>query len=285
MSYVHPVHVIEAAAAAGKDKATAGAVPLVMRGVLGGAILACATTLAMGASLETSPIFGAVIFPIGFVVIVLLGLELVTGGFALIPLAVYRRDVSVASMLRNYVLVIVGHLIGCIGYAAAYVAVITRMGTSSGHPMVAALVDLATAKTLGYESLGGAGFALVFIKAILCNWMVTLGVVMALTSTSTGGKIAAMWLPVTCFFAQGFEHAVVNMFVIPAGMMLGAPVSVGQWWVWNQGPVLLGNFVGGLVLTAAGLCIAHLKKRPAAGGELEDELEQLAATHRGASKI
>lgn len=279
MSYVKPDQVIEAAVAAGKAKAEASHVQLIMRGLLGGAILACATTLAMGASLETTSIVGAVIFPIGFVIIVLLGLELVTGGFALIPLAVYRREVSVPSMLRNYVLVIAGHLIGCIGYAGAYVAVITRMGTSTEHPMVAALVELASAKTLAYESLGGAGFALVFIKAILCNWMVTLGVVMAMTSTSTGGKIVAMWLPVTCFFAQGFEHAVVNMFVIPAGMMLGAPVSVGQWWLWNQGPVLLGNLVGGILLTAAGLYLAHLKKRGASGDGLNDELEQLTAAN------
>ena len=48
---------------------------------------------------------------------------------------------------------------------------------------------------------------------------------MAMTSKSTLGKIVAMWLPIMMFFAQGFEHAVVNMFVIPAGMMLGADVT------------------------------------------------------------
>ena len=292
MSYVKPEQVVEAAVAAGKAKADAGNLQLLMRGVLGGAILACATTLALVAAGQTTGIVGAIIFPLGFVIIVILGLELVTGAFAVIPLAVHRKQACMADMLRNYAVVILGHLVGCLGYGAAYVAVITRMGTSDADPMVATLVNLAEAKTLAYAELGGAGFALVFIKAVLCNWMVTLGVVLAMTSTSTGGKILAMWLPITCFFAQGFEHAVVNMFVIPAGMMLGADVGVGDWWLWNQGPVLLGNFLGGVLLTGFALYLAHLKT-PAAGPlpelqeeqgyglaeqlQLENELETLAS--------
>src|ERR1700687_3979202 len=93
----------------------------------------------------------------------------------------------------------------------------------------------------------------VFVKGILCNWLVCLGVVMAMTSTSTVGKIVATWLPIFTFFALGFEHTVVNMFIIPTGMMLGAKVSVYQWWVWNQIPVPLGNFVGGFVFTGLAL--------------------------------
>lgn len=51
------------------------------------------------------------------------------------------------------------------------------------------------------------------------------------------------------FFAQGFEHAVVNMFVIPVGMMLGAKVGFADWWLWNQLPVLVGNLLGGALFT------------------------------------
>jgi formate/nitrite transporter FocA (FNT family) len=55
------------------------------------------------------------------------------------------------------------------------------------------------------------------------------------------------------FVAQGFEHCVVNMFVIPCGIMLGAQVSIAQWWIWNEIPVTLGNIIGAGLLTAAGL--------------------------------
>src|SRR4029077_5687890 len=115
--------------------------------------------------------------------------------------------------------------------------------------MARQLVTVSEAKTLGYAKLGAHGMVVVLARAILCNWMVTLGVAMAMTSQSTIGKIAAMWLPILTFFAQGFEHSVVNMFMIPTGMMLGAKVSAADWWLWNQLPVTLGNFVGGFLFT------------------------------------
>jgi formate/nitrite transporter FocA (FNT family) len=89
--------------------------------------------------------------------------------------------------------------------------------------------------------------------------MVTLGAVLAFVSRSTIGKIAAMWLPIATFFAHGYEHSIVNMFVIPAGMLLGAPVSVGGWWLWNQIPVTLGNIVAGILLTGFALCLSYPK--------------------------
>jgi formate/nitrite transporter FocA (FNT family) len=103
----------------------------------------------------------------------------------------------------------------------------------------------------------------VFFKAMLCNWLVTMGVVMGLTSTSTIGKIAAMWLPIVTFFAQGFEHSVVNMFVIPTGMAFGADVSFSDWWLWNQIPVTLGNIAGGLLFTGMALYLTYGKKAEA----------------------
>ena len=91
--------------------------------------------------------------------------------------------------------------------------------------------------------------------------MVTVGVVMSLTSTATLGKILAAWLPVFIFFAQGFEHAVVNMFVIPAGMLLGAKVTWQDWWMSNQLPATLGNIIGGFIFTALALYVTHGRQR------------------------
>ena len=83
---------------------------------------------------------------------------------------------------------------------------------------------------------------------------------MAVTSGSTVGKILVAWLPIVTFVALGFEHSVVNMFVIPTGMLLGAKVSLSQWWMWNQIPVTLGNIVGGFFFTGLGLYFTY---RPA----------------------
>lgn len=250
MDYNKPGEVLESVLEAGKNKAEAGRTRQLIRGIVGGAILACATTLAFTAAGQLGiPLAGALLFPIGFVMILLLGQDLVTGNFLLIPMAVLERRTTTAKMLRNFLWVTVGHLIGCIGYAILYGLTITKMGTDMSNPLIQTLITTAEAKTIAYKDLGGNGLALAFIKAVLCNWMVTVGVLMFMTSKSTAGKVMAMWLPILTFFAQGFEHTVVNFFVIPAGMMMGAGVSLADWWIWNGVPVLLGNFVGGVVLT------------------------------------
>ena len=128
-------------------------------------------------------------------------------------------------------------LIALLSLVSGVYAALFYAATKAGTPIATRLIEVAQAKTIAYEAQGADGMRQVFFKAVLCNWMVTMGVVMAMTSTSTAGKIVAMWLPVTTFFVQGFEHAVVNMFVIPAGMLYGADVSVSDWLLWNQLPV------------------------------------------------
>ncbi|PYI52893.1 formate/nitrite transporter family protein [Paenibacillus flagellatus] len=283
MNYVKPAEVLQGMIEAGAAKAKLATSQMIVRGAMAGAILACATTLAYTASVQTKvPLVGALVFPVGFVMIVLLGLELVTGSFALIPLSVLEKRTSASRMMANYGWVIVGHLLGCAAYAALYGLTVTKMGTDAGAPLAQMLVQTAEAKTIAYKQMGLGGLMLVFVKAVLCNWMVTLGAVMAFTSASATGKIVAMWLPILTFFAQGFEHAVVNLFVIPAGMMLGANVSAGDWWLWNQLPVLIGNFVGGVLFT--GLLFYFSQKgivlspnRPAAGGGLEPRSTEKSA--------
>ncbi len=253
MSYVKPDVVLENMIQAGTNKAKLPIKDLLIRGFLSGALLGFATTLAFTATIQTRMgIVGALIFPVGFVMIVLLGLELVTGNFALVPLAVREERVTFAELVSNWGWVFLGNLIGGMFYALLF-----TLTLPADSEMAKQIMGVAEAKTIGYAKLGFYGMPVVFSKAILCNWMVTLGVVMALTSQSTIGKIAAMWLPILTFFAQGFEHSVVNMFVIPAGMIMGAHVSVAEWWLWNQVPVTVGNVVGGLVFTGLALHLTH----------------------------
>lgn len=193
----------------------------------------------------------------GFVMVVLLGLELVTGNFAVVPLGVLEGRIGVRTLLRNWVWVFVDNLSGSLAYAFMFV-----IGTSSGSPIAVKLTQAAEAKTLAYVQLGALGMTQVLTKAVLCNWMVTLGVVMSLASLSVVGKTVAMWLPIVTFFAQGFEHSVVNMFLIPAGIILGAKISLADWWVWNQIPVTIGNVVGGFLFTGLALYATHHRKTP-----------------------
>jgi formate/nitrite transporter len=238
----------------GVAKSGLGPTDLLLRGALSGALLGFATSLAIGATTQTGqPIVGALIFPVGFVMIVLLGLELVTGSFALVPLALLRGGATLGCVLANWGWVFAGNLLGSLLYAGLLAVALTMAGQIEPAGVALAIVKIAEAKTIGYAQYGTAGMLTVFVKAMLCNWMVCLGVVMALSSTSTVGRIAAAWMPILVFFAQGFEHSVVNMFVIPAGMLMGAKVSLGAWWIWNEIPVTLGNLVGGLLFTGLAL--------------------------------
>ena len=254
MDYIKPIDLVKNMVAAGETKASLSVRDLVIRGFLSGALLGFATTLALTATAQTNtPLVGALVFPVGFVMIVLLGLELVTGSFAVTTLAGVDGRRAWSQVMSNLSWVFVANLVGSVVYGVFFYVVVTNMGTDAPTGIAANIVKIAEAKTLAYAAHGFAGMVTVFTKAVLCNWMVCLGVVMALTTQSTVGKIVAMWLPIITFFAQGFEHSVVNMFMIPTGMMFGAKVSVADWWLWNQLPVTLGNFVGGFLFVGLGL--------------------------------
>jgi formate/nitrite transporter len=254
MDYAKPADVVALMADSSLKKLALTPRDLLIRGALAGALLGAATSLAFGAAVTTGQaLVGALIFPVGFVMIVLLGLELVTGGFGLLPLAPLDGKSSWGAVASNWSWVFLGNLIGSMIYGGLLVIALTSMGTAAPTGVAARIVQIAEAKTIANEALGATRTVSVFVKATLCNWLVCLGVVMAMTSTSTIGKIATAWLPIVTFFAQGFEHAVVNMFIIPTGMLMGAKISVYQWWVWNQIPVTLGNIVGGFLFTRLAL--------------------------------
>jgi formate/nitrite transporter len=251
MDYIKPSEVAETFLANSVIKSKLPFTQLLLRGFLSGALLGFATTVAFTVNAQgLPPIVGAILFPVGFAMIVVLGLELATGSFSMLPTAFLVGKISLSRTLTNLTWVFVGNLIGGCVYAWMYAEVQTQFHHVPAAGAAALIVAAAQAKTLAYQKLGATGIELCMLKAVLCNWMVCMGVVMGLTSRSTVGKIVGCWLPVFTFFALGFEHSVVNMFVIPVGMLMGAPISVGTWWVWNEIPVTLGNLVGGLLFVS-----------------------------------
>ena len=270
MDYTKPADVVASMTDAGVRKLALGPRDLLIRGAMSGALLGAATRLAFTGAVTTGqPLVGALIFPVSLVMIVLLGLELVTGSFALVPLARLEGRASWNAVVANWSWVFLANLLGSIAFGVLIAISLTNMGKVEVAGVAARIVAVAEAKTIGNAALGTAGMVSVFVKGILCNWLVCLGVVMAMTSTSTVGKIAATWLPIFLFFALGFEHAVVNMFIIPTGMLLGAKVSLADWWFWNQVPVTLGNLIGGFVFTGLALYVTYKPaKAPAAAASV-----------------
>ena len=251
MDYVKPADVAATMMNTGRAKLALSPLDLVIRGGLAGAILAAATSLAFTAMVQTGqPLVGALIFPVGLIIIVLLGLELVTGSFALVPLPWLRGEASSGSRARQLGLGLSrqpdrqrrlrravrdrAHQYGCER------ADRRRSAASSPSPK--------PRPSATRRSASRAWSPCSSRRCCAIGWSAS-RVVLAMTTNSTIGKIACAWMPIFIFFAQGFEHSVVNMFIIPTGMMLGAKVTVADWWLWNQIPVTLGNLVGGFFFT------------------------------------
>jgi formate/nitrite transporter len=266
MDYVKPLGVVESMLAGATAKLNVPPRHLIVRGMLAGAYLGIATSMAVTVAVETgSWIAGSLLFPFGLALAILLGTEIITGSFALLPCAAVesRGQVGMGRVLANWGWVFLGNLLGATLYAGLFALCLTTAWDNAVPPVGAKLIAIAEAKTNYYASHGSAGLLTVFTKAVLCNWMVSLAVVASFASNSFAGKLLAIWGPTVLFFSQGFEHAVVNMFVIPVGMMLGANVTASSWWLWNQIPVTLGNLVGGILFTGMAIYLTHRAAAPA----------------------
>ena len=233
---------------------------------MAGAILALAAAFAVTVAVNTGNfLIGALLFPVGFCTLYLLGFDLLTGVFTLCPLALLdkRPGVTVKSVLRNWGLVFCGNFAGAFT-VAIFMAIIFTTGFSTVPDAVGQRIGLiGEARTVGYKEAGAPGMLTLFIRAVMCNWMVSTGVVAAMMSTSVSGKVIAMWMPILIFFYLGFEHSIVNMFLFPSGLLLGGEFTIGDYLLWNEIPTVIGNLVGGLTFVGATIYATHYKTSPA----------------------
>ena len=265
MAYLAPSEFVTKMVDAGESKVFMSTRDTVIRAYMAGAILALAAAFAVTVSVQTGvPIVGAILFPVGFCMLYLFGFDLLTGVFVLTPLALLdkRPGVTVGGVLRNWGLVFVGNFAGAFT-VALMMAVVYTFGFSSPPDKVGQVIaGIGEGRTVGYAAHGAAGMLTLFIRGVLCNWMVSAGVVGAMISTSVSGKVIAMWMPIMLFFAMTFEHSIVNMFLFPSGLMLGGKFSIMDYFIWNEIPTVVGNLIGGLAFTGLTLYSTHVKTGP-----------------------
>ncbi|MBE8718837.1 formate/nitrite transporter family protein [Cellvibrio polysaccharolyticus] len=262
MSYVVPSEFVTKMVDAGESKIYMATRDVVIRAFMAGGILALAAVFAVTVTVQTGmPILGAILFPVGFCILYLMGFDLLTGVFVLTPLAWFdkRPGVTIKAILKHWGWVFLGNFLGAF-LVAVLMAIVFTYGFSTDPGIVGEKIShIGEDRTLGYKEYGAAGMLTIFIRGVLCNWMVSLGVVGAMVSTTVGGKVIAMWMPVMLFFAMGFEHSIVNMFLFPFALLMGGDFSVMDYIIWNEIPVVLGNLVGGLTLTGLTLYTTHMK--------------------------
>jgi formate/nitrite transporter len=250
MPYNTPPDVAAAAVASGTAKANLAPGRAVVGGFLAGAYIAFGALLAtvVTAGLDDKfwggliTLFSGLVFSLGLILVVIGGAELLTGNMALMPMAVFAKQITVGKMLVNWVWVTIGNLLGSL-FVAYFLADQTGVlgKTTPGFIRLGAIAAGKASTETHWEQ---------FVRAVGCNWLVCLAVWLALAATDIGGKILAILFPITAFVALGFDHVVANMFFLPAAMFLDAGGVSGGDMILNLIMAFLGNAVG------AGLFVA-----------------------------
>jgi len=263
MSYVTPTEFVTKMIDAGEAKIFMSTRDTLIRAFMAGAILALSAAFAVTITVQTgNALAGAILFPVGFCLLYLMGFDLLTGVFTLSPLALIDRrpGATAGGVLRNWTLVFIGNFAGAF-LVAVMMAIIFTFGFSEAPNEVGQRIGhIGEGRTLGYAAHGAAGMLTLFIRGVLCNWMVSTGVVAAMMSTSVSGKVIGMWMPIMLFFYMGFEHSIVNMFLFPSGLLLGGKFSIMDYLIWNEIPTVIGNLVGGLTFVGLTLYSTHGRK-------------------------
>ena len=262
MSYLAPSEFVTKMVDAGDSKIFMSTKDTLIRAFMAGATLALAAAFAVTINVQTGePLAGAILFPVGFVMLYLLGFDLLTGVFVLAPLAVFdkRPGCTWGGVLRNWGLVFTGNFAGALTTAVMMAVYFTYGFSIEPSEVGKTLAGIGVGRTLGYAEYGFAGWMTIFVRGMLCNWMVSTGVVGAMISTQVSGKVIAMWMPIMLFFYMVFEHSIVNMFLFPIALMMGGEFTVIDYLWWNEIPTVLGNLVGGLTFTGLTLYATHVR--------------------------
>jgi formate/nitrite transporter len=187
----------------------------------------------------------AALFPINLLLVLQSGGQLFTGNTASMSMAYFENKVTVPCCLRNWLISYTGNIIGCctLAFVASY------LGLFSGGAQDMA-IRVAVRKT-------SATFGQTLVKGMMCNWLVCMAVWLATSAQDLGSKMVGIWFPISMFIMIGFEHSVANLFMLPAGLLAGAPLSISDIIFKNLIPVTIGNAISGTVIIGAGFSFAY----------------------------
>lgn len=180
-----------------------------------------------------SSFIGACVFPIGLIVILMAGGELITGNMMAVSAAFFGKKVSGKDLLANWAVITLFNVLG-----ALFVAFVFGhfLGLTSSGIYLDETVEVAHAK-LAASPLQS------FVSGIGCNWFVGLALWLCYGAEDATGKLLGTWFPVMTFVALGFQHSVANAFIIPAAIFEGQATWLD--FIQNFVLVYLGNIIGG----------------------------------------
>lgn len=248
---------------------------LIARSVLAGTLIGMGAAASSVAAHTISDVglarlAAAVVFPVGLMMVILLGAELFTGD-CLMAMSVTDGKLKLKDIIRVLSSVYFGNFIG----AGALALLINMSGqlNYSGGMLGAYTIKVAIGKV-------NVTFIEGITSGLLCNVLVCAAVLMAICAKDVTGKLLAVFFTIMLFVTAGFEHCVANMYYITAGLfaklnpsyvslaMEQYGYSVEQirnlnWYhflVTNLVPVTIGNLLGGIVFLGLPLYYMNSKK-------------------------
>jgi formate transporter len=208
-----------------------------------------------GLGFGLNKLLGGFVFSLGLILVVVAGAELFTGN-NLIVMAWVGGKLTLGQLMRNWVVVYFGNLVGSVG--TAMLMYFTRQWAFANYHVGATALNIANGKV-------NLSFSEGLARGILCNALVCLAVWLCLSGRSVTDKILAILFPITAFVASGFEHSIANMYFIPMGLLLKGESQVVaaagkaasdlvnlnlQGFIGNLVSVTTGNIFGGGVMVA-----------------------------------
>ncbi|KAK0120466.1 hypothetical protein ONS96_010680 [Cadophora gregata f. sp. sojae] len=277
-----PAQTTELISRIGAKKARMRLDKMFINSFLGGALLSFGAALSL--STNSSPWFqtnapglirtlSAMVFPVGLIMVMLTGADLFTSYCMYSVVALLHRRCSFVDLLKTWVVSFFGNLAG----ALFFMAVLTGYGgTFEANPYKAEALSFAKAKAVTPH------WHQIFLKGILCNWLVCMACFLAIASREVISKIVAIWFPVMCFVGLGTDHVIANMYFIPLALFLGAPkpLTIG-YYIWKSMlPALLGNIIGGGLFCGAVYWYLFLE-----GEEVEIHFDQIGEGRKESASV
>jgi formate transporter len=256
MGYSKPELIARQTAETGYKKAYYPLSKLLPLGFAAGAYIALGFLLAIrvSASLPAAwsgfaGIAGAAVFPLGLILTLAAGGELLTGNMMSVTMACLARKIPVSRVAINWFWVTLSNLAGAlfVAYAFGHLVGLTEQGVYAARTL--ALVHAKLEEP----------FLVAFLSGVGCNWLVAAAVWLAYGAKDGAGYITGIWFPTMAFVAIGFQHVVANMFLIPAAIFAGH--ATWAQYAANFVPVFLGNAVGGALFVAGVYHLAYQKAK------------------------
>lgn len=242
---MNPAEILAATIHHGQEKVKRPMLEKAVLGFIGGALISLGYLLYIRVISSVVDDFGslasfigAAVFPIGLIVILMGGGELITSNMTAVSVSFFAKKVKFSDLLKNWIVITIFNLLGAffVAFFFAHIVGLTSTGVYREE-----LITVAHSKI-------NATWLQTLVSGVGCNWFVGLAMWLSYGAKDAAGKVMVIWFPTMAFVAIGFQHSVANAFAIPAAIFEGG--ATWMEFIRNFSLVYAGNIIGGVIFVA-----------------------------------